>query len=119
MKKTLFIIIAIVLVVGVLFVLSYFSNTKTDVSGIILFYGDGCPHCEIVDDFINENKVKEKVRFIELEVFNNEENQKIWLDKVNFCKLNSNDVGVPFLWDGKNCLMGDIDIINFFQEKLK
>ena len=24
---------------------------------IILFYGDGCPHCAIVEEYINENKI--------------------------------------------------------------
>jgi len=31
--------------------------------GIILFYGEGCPHCKVVDDFITENKIEDKVKF--------------------------------------------------------
>ena len=33
-------------------------------SQIILFYGMGCPHCAIVDEYLEENNVKEKVDFV-------------------------------------------------------
>lgn len=118
-KNLLLIIIAIVLVAGALFVASYFSKPKIDVSGIILFYGDGCPHCENVDKFISENNVEEKVEFTRLEVFNNKSNAELLAKKAIFCEVDiSQGVPVPFLWDGKNCLVGDEDIIKFFQNKI-
>ncbi len=37
-------------------------------SQIILFYGDGCPHCAIVEEYINENNIQDKVPFVQKEV---------------------------------------------------
>ena len=117
-KNLLLIIIAIVLTAGALFVLFYFSEPKIDAGGIILFYGAGCPHCKIVDDFISENNVKEKVLFTKLEVFHNKNNAKILADKARACGLDTSRVGVPFLWDGQSCFIGDVDVIKFFQDKI-
>lgn len=83
--------------------------------GIILFYGDGCPHCKIVDDFIAQNKIEDKVQFTRLEVWYNKENQVILGEVAKKCNINSSEVGVPFLYDGKNCFTGDVDTINFFK----
>ncbi len=85
--------------------------------GIILFYGDGCPHCKLVSDFIAANNVKAKVAFTELEVFNDENNAGILLQKAQICKIAEDKIGVPFLWTGSTCLLGDQDVINFFKEK--
>lgn len=117
-KNLLLIITAIVLVAGALFVVSYSSKTKIDVSGIILFYGDGCPHCKIVDDFISQNKIEDKIKFTRLEVFNNKDNAKILTDKAAVCGLDTSQIGVPFLWDGQSCFAGDVDVIKFFQDKI-
>lgn len=85
--------------------------------GIILFYGEGCPHCKIVDDFITENKIEEKVSFSRMEVWSNKDNQQVLLKAAQICNLNTDSIGVPFLYDGKNCLVGDVDIINFFKNE--
>lgn len=95
------------------------NNVPVDTSGIILFYGDGCPHCKNVDDFISANKVEDKVKFSRLEVFNNKDNSKILIQKAGICKIATESVGVPFLWDGKSCIVGDQEIIKFFQDKTK
>jgi hypothetical protein len=96
-------------------ILSYFSKPISTPVGIILFYGEGCPHCKIVDDFISQNKIEDKVKFTRLEVFNNKDNANVLLQKATDCKIDQNNVGVPFLWDGKSCLVGDVEIINFFK----
>ena len=126
-KNLLSIIIAAVLIIlGGVLIFGYnngflsqmwadFSKPKVDVNGIILFYGDGCPHCKIVDDFIKANNVESKIKFTRLEVFNNRDNGKILLERAKACGLATDQVGVPFLWDGKTCIMGDQDTINFFK----
>jgi len=84
--------------------------------GIILFYGDGCPHCKIVDDFITENKIEDKVKFTRLEVWYDKSNQAILGQIAQKCNIETNQVGVPFLYDGlKKCYVGDVDVINFFK----
>jgi glutaredoxin len=85
---------------------------------IVLFYGDGCPHCEIVDKYINENKIEEKVSFVRKEVYNNEKNQKELIEKAKICGIANNNIGVPFLWEKGVCFVGDQDIIKFFELKI-
>jgi len=121
-KLPVIIIVAIILAVAVFF-LWYSSAAKAPVNPaipeeIVLFYGDGCPHCKIVDDFVLQNKVEEKLTFKHLEVWNNKENQILLGQIVEKCSIVADQVGVPFLYDGAGkCYMGDVDVINFFKEK--
>lgn len=121
-KGVLVVIIVLIVVVGAIFLVGYKQNNQGQAAekGIVLYYGDGCPHCAVVDAFIKENKVEENVSFDNKEVWNNKDNQKSLAEKVVKCGLSQEQIGVPFLWDqdtGK-CLTGDVDIINFFKQKI-
>lgn len=94
------------------------NNQKEGDDGIILFYGNGCPHCANVDKFVEENGVKEKVDFRKLEIFGNKENSKLMAEKFKACGLSTESMGVPFLWDGEKCYSGDADVIEFFKQKI-
>lgn len=85
---------------------------------IIFFYGDGCPHCAIVEEYIKENKVNEKVAFSTKEVYYNRDNSKELEEKAKICGMPTDSIGVPFLWDGEKCLVGDVDIVEFFKQKI-
>jgi len=87
-------------------------------SGIILFYGDGCPHCGNVEAFIKEHNLTEKIQFDQLEVFNNKDNSVVFAEKAGICQIPQEKLGVPLLWDGANCVEGDQNIIKFFKDKL-
>lgn len=93
-------------------------NTKKNTGNeMILFYGDTCPHCQKLAEYINANNVKAKFSFQELEVYNNQANQTLMAKKAASCKMDtSQGLGVPFFFDGKNCIVGDQDIITFFQK---
>jgi glutaredoxin len=86
-------------------------------SGIVYFYGDACPHCLNVEKFIEDNKIEDKVSFEKKEVFENEENAMELAGFAQKCRLSAANIGVPFLWDGSKCYVGDTDIINFFKQK--
>lgn len=110
-------ILAVVIAIIFIFVVALIMAQKPK---IILFYSNTCVHCQNVKDFIVANNVEDKVKFKELEVSNNSNNSNLLIAKAKSCKLDtSGGIGVPFLFDGQNCLSGDIDIINFFQEKIK
>mgnify|MGYP000428984282 CR=1 FL=1 len=104
----------------------YFSREKNSFSSnqelkeIVLFYGIGCPHCAKVEEFIKENKIKEKIAFSEKEVYFNRDNARKLIEIAKMCGFNENEVGVPFLWDGENqrCVVGDEPIIRFFKQRL-
>ena len=95
-------------------------------AGIVLFFGDGCPHCKNVEDYITLNNIEQKVKFTRLEVpFNNktspqlEANAVLMIKLAQSCNLDaSNGVGIPFLYDGSGkCIGGDVDSINFFKNE--
>ena len=102
----LFLSLAILIVLVVL----VFAKPK-----VILFYGSTCPHCKNVEEYLVANPTEIKYRH--LEVYDNAQNAILMADKAKSCGLNTETVGVPFLFDGKNCLVGDKDIINWFSNK--
>lgn len=92
------------------------KNTGTETAKnneIILFYGDTCPHCKNVEDFIRQNSVDLKVTITRKEVFKNSENAKLLTKKAATCGITTNSIGVPLLWDGKTCYAGEDEVINF------
>jgi len=123
MKKYLpvLIIIAVAIVGGFL----YWQKIKPRDNNngnpnVILFYGSGCPHCANVSEFIKTNNIRSKVSFQEKEIFYNKDNANLLMEKAAACGLKSEEVGVPFLWDGTDgnkCYMGDVDVTNYFQSK--
>jgi len=94
------------------------KSQETWQNQIILFYGDGCPHCAIVEEYIKDNKVKEKIYFVEKEVYYNRGNADELAEKAKKCGLSADSIGVPFLWNGSNCVIGDQSIIEFFEQKI-
>jgi len=93
-------------------------NQQSEQSQIILFYGIGCPHCAKVEEFIKENQIEKTISFVKKEIYFNRQNAKELEEKAKICEIPENEVGVPFLWDGEKCFLGDVDIINFFKEKI-
>lgn len=87
-------------------------------SGITLYYRIGCTHCEKVEKFLEDNKVSEKIKYERKEAGANRANADELIGRAKKCGFNTATLGVPFLYDGANCLMGDEDIIKFFQNKL-
>jgi len=121
-KALIFIFLGIIVIfLGlILFNKKNFQPNSFNSEKIILFYSIGCPHCQKVDEFIKENKIKEKISFEEKEVSLNKKNSKKLVEIANKCGFNENEIGVPFLWDGENqkCIIGDEPIINFFKSKI-
>lgn len=110
------ILFAVVLVFS-FFALSQEKDKNQQTNQIILFYGDVCPHCKIVEEYINKNNIQNKISFAQKEVYYNQSNAKELEAKAKICGLSTDSIGVPFLWDGEKCLIGDQDIINFFKQK--
>ena len=92
----------------------------TDNSAIILFYGEECPHCQIVEKYIADNDVKAKVDFSEREVNHDKANADLMVKKQETCnQFDKNNVGaVPFLWTADKCYLGQDEITQFFKDKI-
>jgi len=92
------------------------DNTSQD--EIILFYGDGCPHCANVEKFLEDNNVKDKIEFEQKEVYHNKQNANELRQKAQACGLSTASIGVPFLWYKGECRIGDQNIIEIFKQKI-
>lgn len=117
-KQTLLtVIIAIGIVLGV-----GFLTVKKPADGqnsIILYYGNTCPHCKEVEQFISDNKIKDKIKLEEKEVYEDEANNREMLQKAKDCGLVSDSVVVPFLYAEGKCILGATDIEKYLTEKTK
>ena len=92
-------------------------NTKKE--NCVLYYGITCPHCKKVEKWLDENvKVKEESRIVLKEVYRDHNNSTELGDRAKECQIDSSrGVGVPFLYDNGQCLMGDQPIIDYLTEK--
>lgn len=88
-------------------------------SPIVFYYGYNCPHCELVEKYLDENNVASKVKFSKKEVYKNPANAAEAIDRAAQCGIGADELGVPFLWDGANCYVGDQNIIDFFSKKVQ
>jgi hypothetical protein len=90
--------------------------------GLVLFYGNGCPHCKIVEDFISQNNIDQKVKLTKLEVWYDKSNQATLIQVAGKCGISADTVGIPLLYDpstssgqaGK-CYVGETDVTNFLK----
>ncbi|MSU60297.1 MAG: hypothetical protein EXS52_00060 [Candidatus Staskawiczbacteria bacterium] len=130
-KKVLIIIALVIILVPVFLFVGYrnreainalyhFSSSNIYGEDVVLFYDNNCSHCIKVDDFIKNNDVEGKTAFVRLEISKDSLNATILEDKAQICGLDFQQIGVPFLWDGKDkkCIIGYVDIISFFREKI-
>lgn len=117
-KHKLFIILAIVAVIILILIWGKVAAKIEAVKPkMIFFYGDTCPHCQNVEKYINDNGVRDKLKFQELEVSNNQTNAQLLERKARQCGLDTTQgLSIPFFFDGQKCLLGDQDIINYFQK---
>lgn len=117
MKKSKNIWIVVGVIAG-LFLLASMGRW-TNKPKMIYFYGETCPHCHDVLEYIDANDIRSKLSFRELETYNNVNNARLLNTKAKICKLDTfQGVPVPFFFDGENCHIGSDKIIEFFEEKL-
>jgi glutaredoxin len=113
---------AVIIALGIIAILVIWgrrqnSSTVTGNTDKIFFYGDTCPHCKNVEEFMATNGTRNKLAFQELEVYNNQANAQLLGQTAKKCGLDTDaGIGVPFFYDGNKCLMGDQEIINYFKQ---
>lgn len=127
-KKIFFLILIIAVLFGVFKLLSQkpssVINNNSALQDLVLFYGSTCPHCKIVEEFINTNKITEKLKIDQLEVYENKDNAATMatiVQKVCPDQLSNNGLPVPFLVDTKNnkCIVGDTPINEYLSSQVK
>ena len=108
------VLIAIVVIV-VLF-LFFKPNTYTLPANLTYYWGDGCPHCKTVADFMSSWDKRDVVKIDKKEVWNNTANAKELKARYEYCKIPQSEMGVPLLFtpEGK-CYSGDTPIIDYLK----
>jgi len=81
------------------------------------YWGEGCPHCSNVEEFLSTWENRDKVQIDKKEVYKDQDNIDLFKSRVEYCKLPNNQVGVPFLFTPEGeCVVGDTPIINLFEQ---
>lgn len=88
-----------------LFLLIPFSVSANEKVNIYLFYGDGCPHCSALEEYLDEEYSNDKdVKVYKYEVWNDTANQELW-KKVE--EVTGEEAkGVPYFIIGKEVMQG-------------
>lgn len=93
------------------------SPTAKLTGNIIFFYGRECPHCQDVEKFLSDNQIAGKVQYDSVEVWHNQANASLLLQKAKECGIAADQVGVPFVWNAGQCYIGTPQVEAFFQQK--
>ena len=118
-KKTLPFLVIIVVLSALFFLLS-----KKPHLDLIFYYGDSCPHCKNVEDWLAENNSEEKIKVDYKEVYDTDSNRnELYRTVSEYCPeliTESGSIGVPTAFDPVNqkCIQGDTPIIEFLSSKL-
>lgn len=78
---------------------------------LYIFYGNGCPHCEAAMEYLNGLDATEKAKFnlIKYEVWYNTDNAALMTSVAELLKVDTDNLGVPFMIIGDQTLVGYAD----------
>jgi len=116
-------LVSILIIIGGALIFSNGSANNSDTTPPNLpdsyeyYWGEGCPHCTNVEDFLNTWENRDKVQIDKKEVYKDQGNIDLFKSRVEYCELPNNQVGVPFLFTPEGeCVVGDTPIINLFEQ---
>lgn len=89
-------------------------SLNTAFAEIMLFVGDGCPHCATVEKYMAENNIAGRLPVTVYEVWHNMQNRSLYLQKAK--DVGYQGSGVPLLVDGGYFTVGSDPIISYFQK---
>ncbi len=118
-KIIAYLALGIGLSLGVYLLFRPHSAVQTPYTGNpVLYTRYDCPHCKNVEKYITDNKIEEKIKLEQKEIHQTA-NADDFTKKAKACGLLETEMGVPMLYDGTRCYLGDQDIINYLIEKTK
>ena len=92
-------------VIVFMFLFITFGVNANESVNIYLFYGDGCPHCAALEEYLNNEYSSDKnVIVYKYEVWNNKENQELWKKVENITGEEAK--GVPYFVIGDEIYQG-------------
>jgi len=113
MKKIIFYIASFFIILSCLTTIAL-AAPPTDKA--ILFYGNGCPHCAKVEEYLQNNNLEIEIE--KKEIYQNKDNAEEFNEICTQKAIDLMDRGVPFLYtENGDCLIGDTPIINYLEQK--
>jgi len=92
------------------------SPTTMNSSTPIFYYGNTCPHCKDVEEWMTENRIEEKIEIVKKEVYDNRANSLELTQAAKSCGLPTDNIGVPFLYAEGKCSVGTPDITAYLTQ---
>lgn len=84
----------------------------------VYYYSLTCPHCRNVDSFFKQYGIVERFNIVKREVSQSPSNAKEFYDLCVAKNVPPEEMGVPYLHFEGQCISGDVNIINFFKNKI-
>jgi hypothetical protein len=87
------------------------NNENPTNAELILYFGSTCPHCKLVEEYIQTNGLNSKLTIAQKEIYSNSGNKNELIEKATECGLDQKKLAVPMLWDSKTgkCYGGQTD----------
>ena len=122
-KKIIIVLVIIAVLVGLYKITSknpaFNTNNGIDTNSadMIIYWGEGCPHCENVKKFVAANAIDSKLKISWKEIYKDKKNQVEMAKTLEKCPEVdvSKGMGVPlgFSITEQKCYVGDEPIINW------
>ena len=124
-KKIIKLLIIGLILVGTFYLLSRPPKQEMvyENPDLIFYWGEGCPHCETVIEWLANNNQQNILKINSKEVYKNQINSKELITTVTqYCPQfqGESGIGVPTAFDpiGQKCFQGSDEIIKFLSDKL-
>lgn len=114
MKSVILSTLFIVSLLLIIFIIPAYAAEKND-KIIYFFYGQGCPHCEKVEEYFEKKDFYTSYPIEKKEIYNNRENALLMVEMLNKLGYSTEHIGVPTVIIGDTVLVGDKPIIDNFQ----
>jgi glutaredoxin len=92
---------------------------ETANGALILYWAEGCVHCERVKFEIQQTGLDKQLNIIAKESYGSDERYREFFQRVQYCEVPVHQMGVPMLWDGENCYLGVTDIMEELNKRIK
>lgn len=122
---------AILLAISILIIIFTFRSVKSNSPPVttsnnsnldlIVFWGQGCPHCEVVKKYLSDKQLDKRLSIALKEVYNNKNNQNELQQTIKKCPEidPTQGIRVPLSYFPKEnlCLLGDQPVIDYLKNK--
>lgn len=114
MRKPLVAVILLTLLVVAGAIVAFSKGATPAPTSYEYFWGEGCPHCTTVEEFIKNWGKAEQIGLVKKEVWKSTKNANLMEQRAASCGISKEEIGVPMLVtpEGK-CISGDQPIIDF------